>query len=312
MRVLITGGSGFLGTHLAERLERSGHEVTRTYLIDPDPYLLGRGNGGPMVHLDIRDEAEVSKVLEATRPEILYHLGAQPYVRPSWEDPSGTFRANLAGTVHLLEWLRQHSERTRFAFASSSAAYGPTDRQPMSEELPLRPVSPYGASKAAADLICYTYTASYGVPTFRLRIFATTGPGKSGDAPNDFAQQIARAERSGAAAVLKVGDLTTRRDFSDVRDAVRAMELVVERGIPGEAYNLGSGITRTMRSVVDGLVELAKVPITVETEPGRMRRVDETVLQADTSRVRALGWAPEVPWDVTLRSLLDHWRGHPA
>jgi GDP-4-dehydro-6-deoxy-D-mannose reductase len=309
-RVLITGGTGFLGSYLAGYLGKAGHEVTATYLVDPDPFLRDQAPSTRVVHLDVRDAGEIARVLESARPEVLYHFGAQPFVKPSWEDPPGTFRANLDGSIFLLEWIRRNSPKTKFAFASSSAAYGISPRQPMGEETPFRPLSPYGASKAAVDVICYTYTASFGIPTYRMRIFATTGPGKTGDAPNDFAQQVARLERSPSERVLRVGDLRTRRDFSDVRDAVRAMEAVVERGEPGEAYNLGSGETRTMRSIVDGLVAQARVPLTVEADESRMRRVDESVLQADVSRVRALGWSPQVPWDQTLTAILDHWRAH--
>lgn len=311
-RVLITGGSGFLGSYLAEDLVGQGDEVVRTYLVDPDPFFRAKAPGAQLRHMDVREAGEIETVLNDFRPEVIYHFGARPFVKPSWEDPTGTFRTNLDGTVLLLEWIRRRSPTTRFAFASSSAAYGPTERQPMGEETPFRPLSPYGASKAAADTICYTYAVSYGIPAFRLRIFATTGRGKSGDAPNDFAQQIAALERAGKPASLKVGDLSSRRDFSDVRDAVRAMATVVTKGTAGEAYNLGSGETRTMRSIVDSLCRMAKVPISVETDPSRLRRVDEPVLQADTSRVRALGWSPKVPFEQTLKDLLDHWRAHPG
>ena len=310
-KVLITGGTGFLGSYLARLLVARGDQVTRTYVVDPDPFL--RSTGGPteIVHLDIRDTAEVAKVLEATRPDVIYHFGGQPYVRPSWDDPTGTFRTNVDGTVNILEWLRQHSPKTKVGFAGSSAAYGISKQQPIPEDAPLRPSSPYGASKAAADVICYQYCVSYGIPIFRYRIFATTGPGKRGDAPNDFATQVARLEREAAPRVLHVGDLSTRRDFSDVRDTVGAMVRIVEQGTPGEAYNIGSGETRSMRAIVEGLQRIATVPIEVREDPQRLRRVDEPIIHADVGRLRALGWHGSVPWPETLASLLDHWRAHP-
>lgn len=222
-----------------------------------------------------------------------------------------TFRTNVDGTLHLLEWLRHHSPKTKLGFAGSSAAYGISVHQPIPEEEPLLPSSPYGASKAAADVICYQYSVSYGIPTYRFRIFATTGPGKAGDAPNDFATQVARLERGPAPRVLAVGALSTRRDFSDVEDTVRAMWTIVEKGTPGEAYNIGSGVTRTMGSIVEGLQRLASVPIEIREDEARLRRVDEPVIHADNRRLKALGWSPQVPWERTLESLLDHWRAHP-
>jgi GDP-4-dehydro-6-deoxy-D-mannose reductase len=311
-KVLITGGSGFLGSYLARLLRERGDEVTTTYLVDPDPFLRVTGGGLPPVHLDVRDNSECAHVLEATRPDVVYHFAGQPYVRPSWEDPVGTFQTNIDGTVHLLEWIRRNASSTKFAFAGSSAAYGITSNQPIPEEEPLRPSSPYGASKAAADVICYQYCVSYGIPIYRFRIFATTGPGKRGDAPNDFATQVAGLERGPAPRVLRVGNLDNRRDFSDVRDTVRGMATIVDKGTPGEAYNIGSGTTRTMRSVVEGLRSLSRHPIEVLEEPGRLRRVDEPIIHAKVDRLQALGHRASVPWEQTLEDLLDHWRDHPG
>ncbi|HZY70940.1 MAG TPA: GDP-mannose 4,6-dehydratase [Thermoplasmata archaeon] len=310
-RVLITGGTGFLGSYLGQLLATRGDEVVRTYLVEPDPFLRDTGPKQEIVHLDVRDATECAALLERLRPEVVYHFAGQPFVKPSWDDPTGTFRTNVDGTVNLLEWIRKHAPGTKFAFAGSSAAYGVSEKQPIPEDAPLRPTSPYGASKAAADVICFQYGVSYGIPTFRFRIFATTGPAKQGDAPNDFATQIARLERGPAPRVLRVGDLRTRRDFSDVRDTVLAMATIVEKGTRWEAYNIGSGTARTMQSIVDGLCALARSPIEVREDPARLRRVDEPIIQADVARLRALGVQPTVPWERTLDELLDHWRTHP-
>jgi GDP-4-dehydro-6-deoxy-D-mannose reductase len=311
-RVLITGGTGFLGSYLSRFLTERGDQVTATFILDPEPFLRDIAGTTALVHLDVRDAKEVDEVLDKVRPDTIYHLAGQPYVRPSWDDPVGTFRTNVDGTVHLLEWLRLHAPATKFAFAGSSAAYGIADHQPISEEAPLRPSSPYGSSKAAADVICYQYCVSYSIPIYRFRIFATTGPGKTGDAPNDFATQVAQLERSAGPRVLKVGSLENRRDFSDVRDTIRGLWTIVEKGTPGEAYNIGSGLTRSMRGIVDGLQRLAKEPIEVRVEEARLRRVDEPVIHANVDRLKALGWSSEVPWERTLQDLLDHWRTHPG
>lgn len=307
-KILITGGTGFLGSYLAELLSARGDEVTTTYIVDPDPFLAHLGHGVKVVHLDVTDTTEVHRLLESLRPDTIFHFAGQPYVKPSWEDPMGTFRTNIDGTLVFLEWLRRHSPRTRFAFAGSGAAYGISERQPMDEETPLRPSSPYASSKAVGDLLCFQYCASFGIPTHRFRIFGTTGPGKVGDAPNDFASQIARLERQPPPRALKVGRTDTRRDVTDVRDSVRAMSLIVDRGTPGEAYNIGSGEARSVQGILDSLRRLAQAPIEIETEQARVRQVDEPVIQADNRRLRALGWAPSIPWDQTLEDILNHWR----
>jgi GDP-4-dehydro-6-deoxy-D-mannose reductase len=310
-RVLITGGTGFLGSYLAELLSAQGDQVIRTHIVEPDPFLLARAPRCARAHLDVTDRAEVERVLDEHRPEVIYHFAGQPYVKPSWEDPTGTFRTNIDGTVHLLEWIRKRSPTTRFAFAGSGAGYGISERQPITEDTPLRPSSPYAASKAAGDVICFQYCSSYGIKTYRFRIFGTTGPGKVGDAPNDFATQVAALERAPAPRVLWVGNIDTHRDVSDVRDSVRAMVTVVEKGTPGEAYNIGSGEARSVRGLVEMLQRLASAPIEVRTDDHRYRKVDEPVIQADISRLKSLGWAPKIPWESTVKDLLNHWREHP-
>jgi GDP-4-dehydro-6-deoxy-D-mannose reductase len=307
-RVLITGGTGFLGSYLTELLAGGGDQVTRTYIVDPDPFLAAKGGSVTTRRLDVTDRPAVVRTLEEVRPEVVYHFAGQPYVKPSWDDPLGTFDVNVNGTLHFLEWIRTNAPTTRFAFAGSGAAYGIHERQPMDEDTPLRPSSPYASSKAMGDLLCFQYCSSYGVPTYRFRIFGTTGPGKVGDAPNDFASQVARLEVTDGARVMEVGNVDTFRDVTDVRDSVRAMAMIVARGTPGEAYNIGSGEPRSVRAILDTLRRLATQPIEVRQDVARIRRVDEPVIQADNRRLRALGWAPEIPWERTLEDILNHWR----
>ncbi len=307
-RALITGGSGFLGSYMAERLTRDGVEVFATYFREPAH---GRANGHQgvrSVHMDINSRPDVARVVEMTRPDVVYHFAGQAYVQPSWEDPVGTFGTNFAGTIHLLEELRRHRPRTPLAFAGSGTEYGEPDQVPTPEQAALRPTSPYAASKAAADLACYQYHQSFELPVFRYRIFGTTGVGKRGDVCNDFASQVAAREHD-AAPHLKVGDLSKQRDIADVRDAVDAMVRVVERGTPGEAYNIGGGAARDVREILDTLIRLSGAHFTVETEASRLRRVDEPVHLADVSRLTSLGWRPSIPFDRTLQDILDSWRG---
>jgi GDP-4-dehydro-6-deoxy-D-mannose reductase len=239
----------------------------------------------------------------------VYHFAGQAFVAPSWEDPQGTIATNVFGTLNLLEAIRHHSPDARFAFAGSGTEYGDAETIPTPETAPLKPTSPYAASKAAADLLCYQYYRSFGLPVFRYRIFGTTGPGKRGDSVNDFASQIAVAEKQErGSAVIRVGDLEKSRDVTDVRDAVRAMTRVVEAGEPGEAYNIGSGIPRKVSETLARLMALAKVPVTQELDHTRIRKVDEPIHLADIGRLREIGWTPKVPFEQTLEDVLNYWR----
>jgi GDP-4-dehydro-6-deoxy-D-mannose reductase len=308
MRALVTGGTGFLGSYLALRLREGGAHVTVTGHRKPGEAVAPVPQGLEFSSMDVRDPVAVERVVEAVHPDVVYHFAGQPYVLPSWEDPRGTFATNLLGTLNLLEAIRRHRPATRFAFAGSGTEYGYPDRVPTPEDSALRPTSPYASSKAAADLLCYQYFASFEIPTFRFRIFGTTGPGKRGDSVNDFAGQISALERRGSPGTLRVGDLTKSRDVTDVRDAVRAMTAIGERGEPGDAYNIGSGVPRIVRETLDTLRSFSKVPVEVQVDPSLIRRVDEPVLLADISKLRALGWTPDIPFEQTLRDILERWR----
>lgn len=307
-RVLITGGTGFLGSQLAHHLISSGNEVISTYFHEPPRARAGELLGATLERLDIRNGPQVEALVERVRPEVVYHFAGQAYVIPSWENPLETFEVNLTGTLHLLEALRRHRPSCALAMAGSGTEYGDAVDVPTPESSPLLPTSPYASSKVAADVLCYQYFVSYHLPVFRYRIFGTTGVGKRGDVCNDFASQIARGEASRAPVDVRVGDLTKRRDILDVRDAVRAMALIVERGTPGEAYNIGSGEARPIGDVLSILSGFATVPVHAQIDPSRIRLVDEPVHLGDTRRLRALGWAPALPFQETLRSILDAWR----
>ncbi len=307
-RALITGATGFLGRYMAEHLSAQGVEVTSTYFHTPprtDGPIPLAGTPRP---LDVRDGTAVHALVREVEPDVIYHFAGQAYVVPSWEDPAGTFDVNLRGTLHLLEALRRLRPGCALAFAGSGTEYGDPTQVPTPEEAPLLPTSPYATSKAAADLLCYQYFRSFGLPVFRYRIFGTTGVGKRGDVCNDFASQIARLESNGGEGVLRVGDISKRRDIQDVRDAVRAMAAVVERGTPGEAYNIGAGEAHEVRWILETLRSFSHRPFTVVEETARKRRVDEPVHLADIARLRGLGWSPQIPFAESLRAILDDWR----
>ncbi|MGA7650678.1 MAG: GDP-mannose 4,6-dehydratase [Thermoplasmata archaeon] len=312
MRVLVTGATGFLGSYMARHLQERGDEVVATQFEDGRPYALPLAPGVTYEPLDVRDPKAVEALVRRVAPEEVYHFAGQAFVMRSWEEPRLTYETNLTGTLNLLDAVRAAGVSAAIGFAGSATEYGAPERVPTPETAAYAPQSPYGASKVAADLLCRLYFERYGMRILRYRIFGTTGPGKLGDSSNDFASQVAALERHGKPGVLRVGNIDTRRDISDVRDAVRAMTLDGAKGTAGEAYNIARGEARSIRENVDALVRLATVPIRVEVVEERRRPLDEPVHWADVSKVRALGWTPQFSITDTLKEILDHWRRKPA
>lgn len=309
-RALVTGATGFLGSYLGEALRGDGWELRGTYLGRPtSPPGCPSWPAAELRTVDVTQPTSLDRAIEEYRPDAIFHFAGQAFVQRSFEDPAGTFAVNLLGTLYALEAMRRHAPQASFVFAGSGTEYGAPAEVPTPEEAPLLPTSPYGASKAAADLLCYQYHRSFESRVLRLRIFGTTGPGKQGDSCNDFASQVARLENDHVAGAIRVGNLDRKRDIADVRDAVRAMVAVERRGVAGEAYNLGSGEARTVRSVLDSLLHMARRPIVVETDAARLRPGDEPVHLASIEKLRGLGWSPSIPFDRTLADILELWRG---
>ncbi len=308
MNILVTGMTGFIGRHLAEALIAQGHDVTGTAFPPAKTALLPPALRNVCTEtIDVRDKPMVDGLVKSVCPDVVYHLAGQAYVMPSYQDTELTFDVNIMGTVHLLDAIRRHCPHASVGVACSGAEYGQPRSLPIREDHPLEPLSPYGVSKAAQDMVAFQYHANYGLRTYRMRLFGTTGPGKVGDAPNDFASQIALAERNGRGFVY-VGNLSTSRDISDVQDTVRAMQTVVELGEPGEVYNIGRGAPVGIRTILDKLLALSTAKIEVVAEKDRMRPSDEPTLFPDISKVQRLGWTPQIPLDQTLGKLLDYWR----
>lgn len=309
MKVLITGGSGFIGRHLSQSAVALGHEVVATYLVASElEATRSLPSGIRWEPLDLRDRAQVDRLIESVRADAVFHLGAQAYAAKAWESPAETFETNVGGTVHLFEALRRSPPREGVFLASSAAAYGTAERLPTSEDAPLHPVNPYGVSKATQDMLSLQYSLNFGLRILRGRLFITTGPGKTGDALNDFAQRVARLERLGRPGELRVGNLDVRRDISDVRDVVRAIWIVFNRGDPRQPINIGSGESVPMRSVAETLVGLAQVPLTLKQDPALLRPSDEPDIRSDISRLRGLGYTPSMPLARTIEDSLNHWR----
>jgi GDP-4-dehydro-6-deoxy-D-mannose reductase len=318
MRLLITGITGFVGSHMAEYAVARGAAVigsarwrSRTENIE---HLRGQIQ---LIECDLRDSASVRRLLAASAPTHLIHLAAQSFVGASWHMPVETLATNILGQVNLLEGIRALPSPPRFLVIGTSEEYGLVhpDELPIRETNPLRPLSPYAVSKVGQDLMGFQYFRSYGLPIMRTRAFNHEGP-RRGDVfvTSSFARQVAEIEAGRHEPVIHVGDLTPRRDYSDVRDIVRGYWMLLERGEPGEVYNLCSGRTWTIQQVLDFYLDRSRTKgIAVRVDPERLRPSDVMVLEGDPSKIqKALGWQPEIPFEQTLADLLEHWRRRVA
>ncbi|HEY8741960.1 MAG TPA: GDP-mannose 4,6-dehydratase [Chloroflexota bacterium] len=310
MLALITGASGFVGPHLARHLHALGQEVH------------GLGRREPVVgydafyRADLMDAAAMQRVIGEAHPEVIYHLAAQSAVPQSWEDPAGTIVNNLVGEVNLLEAVRHAEIDPVIVVAVSSEVYGlvPAEANPVNEDVPFRPLSPYAVSKAAQDLLSFQYAAGRGMRIIRMRTFNHLGPGQSDRfAIPSFARQVAEIEAGQRPPLLETGDLSAERDFTDVRDIVRAYALAADRGRPGEAYNVGSGVGSRIGDLLQMLVAQCLVPIEVRQDPTRLRPADVPRMVCDPSRFHAAtGWTPTISLEQSLREVLQDWRARVA
>ncbi len=319
LRVLITGITGFSGSHLAEYLVAldGGVEVFGTYRIrsrmDNIAHLQGHIH---LVECELKDSHSVNALIDQVRPDYLFHLAAQSFVPTSWNAPRDTLINNILAEINLFEAIRLHALTPRIQIAGSSEEYGLVhpEETPINESRPLRPLSPYGVSKVTQDLLGYQYYQSYGLDIVRTRTFNHEGP-RRGDAfvLSNFAKQIAAIENGRQPPVLAVGNLDAQRDFTDVRDVVKAYKLALDLGAPGEVYNIGSGSVWRIGDALDQLLRLSPVQIKVEPDPGRLRPSDVPLLHCDASKFMAkTGWRPEIPFSQTLADLLHYWRSMQA
>jgi GDP-4-dehydro-6-deoxy-D-mannose reductase len=301
-RFLVTGADGFVGTHLVAALRSAGHTVTGTTL-----------SGGPdTVSCDVRSASAVTAAVRASAPERVVHLAAQSSAARSWSDPALTYEVNVTGTHNLLESLRREAPGARVLLACTSDQYGavaPGDC-PIEETAPLRPLSPYAASKVAAEWVGRMFCNAFALPVVITRAFMHVGPGQPATfATADWARQIALAEAGGREPVLEVGNLDLAREYGDVRDVVEAYLAALESGEPGEPYNVATGDARPLREVVAILTRLARVEMEVRVDPSKIRPADPPVLEGSAAKLHRLtGWAPRRRLEDTLAEVLEHWR----
>jgi len=312
-KVLITGIAGFAGSHLAEYCLTKDAEVFGTVRWRSNMDNIDRIKD--KLHLldcDIRDASSVSSVLEETRPDYIFHLAAQSFVPTSWSAPAETLTTNILGELNIFEAIRKLDINPRVQIACSSEEYGLVyeDEVPIKETNQLRPLSPYGVSKVAQDLLGYQYHQSYGLHIIRTRAFNHEGARRgSVFVISNFAKQIAEIEFGIRKPVIKVGNLDSLRDFTDVYDMVRAYWLALEKGEPGDVYNISSGKTVKIGDMLNMLLKMSNKEINIEKDASRMRPSDVPILLGDSTKFREkTGWEPEIPFEKTVKKTLWYWR----
>jgi GDPmannose 4,6-dehydratase/GDP-4-dehydro-6-deoxy-D-mannose reductase len=315
MKVLITGITGMVGSHLAEYLLSSFPEMEVHGLVRWRSPLRNIQKVLPRIKLhqgDLRDLNSLVLLLREVRPDRIHHLAAQSYVDMSFTAPADTLNSNIIGTVNLMDAVRIVGINPRIHICSSSEVYGQVkpEEVPITETTPFRPASPYAVSKVGEDMIAFQYGISYKLDLVRTRMFTHTGP-RRGDvfAESSFARQIAEIELDRQKGPVRVGNLNSVRTLADVRDAVRAYKLLLDKCPAGEVYNIGGKETMTVGDILETLKSLARVPIEHVVDPARLRPSDVTLQIPDTSKFHgATGWQPKIPASQTLRDLLDYQR----
>jgi GDP-4-dehydro-6-deoxy-D-mannose reductase len=314
VRVLVTGILGFVGRHLANELIAHGNEVVGLDIVQPATPLPDKV---ALMTADLLDADAARRAIGTVRPDAVIHLAGAASVGQSFADPLGTWRLNLDGTLSVLEAVRREAPEARCLAALSGEAYGLVDpsQLPVTEATPMRPHSPYGASKAAADIACAQYRDGYGIDVIRVRSFNGIGPGQDARfVVPAVARQIAVGEREGVESIaISVGNIETRRDFTDVRDIVRAYRRLTEHPQPDGVYLVCSGRSRSVRELIDGLGVLSSLPVTIISDPNRRRDGEAPDLYGSPARLTVdTGWVPEIALEASLSDTLNWWRDRVA
>jgi len=314
-KVLITGITGFVGSHLARHLlSQKMYDIIGTYRSETGLEELKKQNQQiRFKKLDLNNADAVEEVIVSENPDYICHLAAQASPSKSFSSPVETLTNNIISEFSILDTLRKHKlEQVRVLIISTGEIYGmvtPSDI-PVDEETPLRPTTPYAVSKIAQDYLSLQYHLSYKIDTVRVRPYNHIGPGqKEGFVVSDFAKQIAEIEAGKKDPVLSVGNLDAGRDFTDVRDVVRAYELALQKGKSGDVYNIGFGKSHKIADVLQTLLSFSKTKIAVKVDPNKFRPIDVPEIVCDYQKFHKLtGWKPEIPFERTLQDILDYWR----
>ncbi|MFX0138386.1 MAG: GDP-mannose 4,6-dehydratase [Candidatus Hodarchaeota archaeon] len=336
-KILISGVNGFLGSHLTDFCINKGKEV---YGIDlPDrplknltQYTKGQflcsskdkmkafGNSIQIptsnekfifLECNLNNTDLLEKIIREIKPKYIFHFGAQPMILTSWEDPVGTIETNVIGTINIFEPIKKHNVKTRVIVACTSAEYGTVTslNRPLKESDPLLAIHPYGISKIATELLARQYYINFGIEIINLRFFNQTGPRKKGDACADFISKIAKIELGLSEPVIEVGNLNSYRDFTGIKDSLKAIWLAATRGRPGETYNVCSGRKIQIRQILNIALSFSSKKIEVkENIPIKLRKSDEDIILGDNSKIKnELGWDVSIPIEETLKDMFEYW-----
>lgn len=305
MRVLVTGSQGFVGRHLICELRRYNRVIGAFDLAPAN----GQCAGINYHQGDIQNRQAVEQVVKQFLPEACIHLGGLAFVPEGWTNTEALFSVNVIGTIHLLEACRQQAPSAKVLVISSAEVYGrQSGQRPVNENDPFYPDNPYAVSKAAADRITLLYARQYSMHTMVARPGNHIGPGQSPNfAVASFATQLGAIAAKKCPAVIKVGNLDNKRDFTDVRDVARAYRLLIEKGRPGEAYNIASSRETSLRTILDRLCEITGTKPDIEVAPERYRQPEKRP-QLDTAKIaHEAGWKPEITLATTLRDIMNEW-----
>jgi len=311
LKVFISGATGFVGYHLIDLLSSAEYEIFGTsFPGKPEKDTLYREEN--ISYLDIRSEEHVLEIIKRIQPDWIFHLAAVSNVRHSWEKKRETFETNLMGTFYLFEAARKSFPEARILFVSSSDVYGilvPTEKA-LKEEDSFHVVNPYAFTKVCGEILSKFYAEVENLDIVIARSFPHTGPGQSPDfVCSDWASQIARIEKGLAEPVIEVGNLNGKRDFTDVRDVVKAYALLIEKGRRGEVYNVCSGKAAALREILDLLLSFSSQKIEVQVDSSKLRKADIPLLLGENQKIKKeTSWEPEIPLKQSLRDLLEYWR----
>lgn len=305
---LVIGAAGFVGNYLINEMHANDMEVYATKLpheqLD-NPY-------ATVYDLDIMNKDAIVALLFEIRPDYIFHLAAQSSVGLAWKNPGLTIDVNIKGSVNLMDAVRELFYKPRVLLIGSGEEYGHIrpGETPISEENSLRPGNIYAATKACQNMIGNIYSKAYDMELMMVRAFNHIGPGQLPMfVVSDFCKQVAEIEKGLREPVMKVGNLAAKRDFTDVRDVVKAYVKLIAVGVPGETYNVGSGNAQAIQEILNLIVSLSKVEIAVEIDPNKLRPVDVPIIEADITKINELtGWKPEIPLQQTIQETLDYWR----
>ncbi len=307
--IFITGATGFAGTYTVREFLRAGYELTGTYFTNPPPDDLKEKVN--WITLDVTHKNEIQDALRHIQPDGIIHLAGLPHVGHSLKDPLPYFEVNALGALWILESVRTLDMKPRILFIGSAEVYGNVtpEENPLHEERPLKPCTPYGASKAWQEIVGLQYWRSYGIPVICTRSFNHIGPGqKLGFVTQDFAYQVARIEAGLQEPILRTGNLHAIRDFTDVRDIARAYRLLYEKGQPGEVYNVCSGKGTSIEEILKLLMDIARLPIRHTIDEEKFRPIDVPVFIGSYEKIyQTVGWEPRLPLRQTLKDILEDW-----